>query len=255
LPATGAIARTATNIRSGARSPIAGMLHALFLLIFMLVAWPLTTYIPLAALAAVLIMVAWNMSEIDRFRNLMKAPYGDRVVLLITFGLTVVVDLTVAIEVGVVLAAVLFMHRMSEAVEVQAHLKLIEDDVRDGTARGDGEPIDEHELPPGVVASVIKGPFFFGVAMRLGETLDRIGPKPRVFILNLLDVPLIDGSGASAIGMLIERCERHDAHVILCGLQQQPRKVLEDMNTFADPHVIVVTDFDAALARSRELVA
>ena len=255
LPATGAIARTATNIRSGARSPIAGMLHALFLLIFMLVAWPLTTFIPLAALASVLIMVAWNMSEIDRFRNLMKAPYGDRVVLLITFGLTVIVDLTVAIEVGVVLAAVLFMHRMSEAVEVQAHLKLIEDDVRDGTARGDGEPIDEHELPPGVVASVIKGPFFFGVAMRLGETLDRIGPKPRVFILNLLDVPLIDGSGASAIGMLIERCERHDAHVILCGLQQQPRKVLEDMNTFADPHVTVAADFDAALARSRELVA
>lgn len=255
LPATGAIARTATNIRSGARSPIAGMLHAVFLLIFMLVAWPLTTYIPLAALAAVLIMVAWNMSEIDRFRNLMKAPYGDRIVLLITFGLTVIVDLTVAIEVGVVLAAVLFMHRMSEAVEVQAHLKLIEDDVRDGTARGDGEPIDEHELPPGVVASVIKGPFFFGVAMRLGETLDRIGPRPRVFILNLLDVPLIDGSGASAIGMLIERCERHDAHVILCGLQQQPRKVLEDMNTFADPHVTVAADFDAALARSRELVA
>ena len=255
LPATGAIARTATNIRSGARSPVAGILHSLFLLAFMLVAWPLTAYIPLAALAAVLIMVAWNMSEIDRFRNLMKAPIGDRIVLLLTFGLTVVVDLTVAIEVGVVLASVLFMHRMSEAVEVQAHLRLIEGDVRDGTARGDGEPIDEYELPPGVVASVINGPFFFGVAMRLGETLDRIGPKPRVFILNLLGVPLIDGSGASAIGTLIERCERHGAYVILCGLQNQPQKVLEDMNIFDDDHVSVTPDFDTALARSRELVA
>ena len=255
LPATGAIARTATNIRSGARSPIAGILHSLFLLAFMLVAWPVTAYIPLAALAAVLVMVAWNMSEIDRFRNLMKAPFGDRIVLLITFGLTVVVDLTVAIEVGVVLAAVLFMHRMSEAVEVQAHLKLIEDDVGDDAPRQRGEPLGEHDLPPGVVASFIKGPFFFGVAMRLGETLDRIGPKPRVFILNLEGVPLIDGSGASAIGTLIERCERHGAHVILCGLQNQPRKVLEDMNIFDDAHVSVAPDFDAALTNSRELVA
>jgi SulP family sulfate permease len=255
LPATGAIARTATNIRSGARSPIAGILHALFLLVFMLVAWPLTAFIPLAALAAVLIMVAWNMSEIDRFRNLLKAPMGDRIVLLTTFGLTVIVDLTVAIEVGVVLAAVLFMHRMSEAVEVQAHLKLIEEDVGDDAPRGRGEPLDEHDLPPGVVASFIKGPFFFGVAMRLGETLDRIGPKPKVFILNLIGVPLIDGSGASAIGTLIKRCERRGAYVILCGLQSQPRKVLEEMDIFSDEHVSVVPDFDTALDRSRALVS
>jgi SulP family sulfate permease len=255
LPATGAIARTATNIRSGARSPIAGILHAVFLLVFLLVAWPLTAYIPLAALAAVLIMVAWNMSEIERFRNLMKAPFGDRVVLLLTFGLTVVVDLTVAIEVGVLLAAVLFMHRMSEAVEVQAHLKLIDEDVRDDTPRDGNEPLDEHELPPGVVASFIKGPFFFGVAMRLSETLDRIGPAPRVFILSFVGVPLVDGSGASAIGSLIEKCERHGATVILCGLQNQPHKVLKDMGILDSAHVASVADFQAALAMSRELVA
>ncbi|WP_293553586.1 SulP family inorganic anion transporter [Parvibaculum sp.] len=255
LPATGAIARTATNIRSGAKSPIAGMLHAVFLLAFMLVAWPLTTYIPLAALAAVLAVVAWNMSEIDRFRNLMKAPFGDRMVLLITFGLTVVVDLTVAIEVGVVLAAVLFMHRMSEAVEVQAHLKLIEEDVGDDAPRAGVDPIGEHELPPGVVASFIKGPFFFGVAMRLGETLDRIGPAPKVFILSLSGVPLVDGSGASAILTLIERCHRNGASVILSGVQSQPRKVFEDMGILDGAHVTVVADFEAALAKSRELVA
>lgn len=255
LPATGAIARTATNIRSGAKSPVAGMLHAVFLLAFMLVAWPLTAYIPLAALAAVLIVVAWNMSEIDRFRNLMKAPFGDRMVLLITFVLTVVVDLTVAIEVGVVLAAVLFMHRMSEMVEVQAHLKLIDEDVGDNAPRGGVDPLGEHELPPGVVASFIKGPFFFGVAMRLGETLDRIGPTPKVFILSLSGVPLIDGSGASAILTLIERCHRNGATIIVCGVQAQPKKVLEDMGVLAGAGVILATDFDAALVKSRELVA
>lgn len=255
LPATGAIARTATNIRAGARSPIAGMLHAAFLLGFLLVAWPITTYIPLAALAAVLIIVAWNMSEIERFRHLMRAPFGDRVVLLLTFGLTVVVDLTVAIEVGVLLAAVLFMHRMSEAVEVQAHFKLIEEDISDDAPRRDGEPVGEHELPPGVVASFIRGPFFFGVAMRLGETLERTGSAPRVFILSLAGVPLMDGSGASVIGTFIERCERHGATVILCGLQDQPRKVLADMGILDGAHVVSVADFQAALAMSRELVA
>lgn len=255
LPATGAIARTATNIRSGAKSPIAGILHAVFLLAFMLVAWPLTAYIPLAALAAVLVVVAWNMSEIDRFRNLMKAPFGDRMVLLITFGLTVVVDLTVAIEVGVMLAAVLFMHRMSEAVEVQAHLKLIDEDVSDDAPRGDVDPFGEHELPPGVVASFINGPFFFGVAMRLGEVLDRTGPVSKVFILSLRDVPLVDGSGASAILTLLERCHRNGTQVIISGVQAQPKKVLTDMGMFDDPHVMVVADFDTALAKSRELVA
>jgi SulP family sulfate permease len=254
LPATGAIARTATNIRSGAKSPVAGIIHAAFLLAFILFAWPLTAYIPLAALAAVLVVVAWNMSEIDRFRNLMKAPYGDRVVLLITFGLTVVVDLTVAIEVGVMLAAVLFMHSMSEAVEVQAHLKLIEEDVGDDAPRGAIEPLGEHELPPGVVASFIDGPFFFGVAMRLGEVLDRTGPVSKVFILSLSGVPLVDGSGASAILTLIERCQRHGTQVIISGVQAQPKKVLTQMGIFDGAHVLLVADFDAALAKSREIV-
>ena len=118
LPATGAIARTATNIRAGARSPVSGIMHAAFLLIFMLFAAPLMAFVPLASLAAVLVIVAWNMSEIDKFRHLLSAPIADRVVLLVTFALTVMVDLTVAIQVGVVLGAVLFMHRMAEAVIV-----------------------------------------------------------------------------------------------------------------------------------------
>ena len=254
LPATGAIARTATNIRAGARGPIAVMLHAVFILGFMLLAWPVTAYIPLAALAAVLVVVAWNMSEIDKFRHLMKAPIGDRAVLLITFGLTVAVDLTVAIEVGVVLAAVLFMHRMSEAVEVQAHMKILDEDVADDAPHM-LRPVEEYELPGGVVSSVIRGPFFFGVAMRLGETLDRIGAPPRVLILRMRAVPMIDASGASAIEALIARCRRHGTQVLITGLQDQPALVLRKMGVTDDPLVRLVPGIDEALVLAREIVA
>lgn len=251
LPATGAIARTATNIRSGARSPIAGMLHALFLLAFMGLAWPLATYIPLAALSAVLLVVAWNMSEIDKFRHLMRAPIGDRAVLLITFALTVLVDLTVAIEVGVVLAAVLFMHRMSEAVEVQADLHLVEEDVSDDAPR-DFQPMREYDLPPGVAASLIRGPFFFGVAMRLGETLERIGAPPKVLIVRLRAVPIIDATGVTALETMIDRCEKNGTKVIVTALQPQPARVLADMHVL--DRVTRAPDFATAIEMAKEMM-
>ena len=131
MPATGAIARTATNIRSGGRTPVAGLLHAAFVLLFMLVAAPLAAYVPLAALAAVLVVVAINMSEFGKIRAMMRAPLGDSLVLLITLALTVLVDLTFAIEVGVVLAAILFMHRMAEVVSVQHGVSPIAEEVDD----------------------------------------------------------------------------------------------------------------------------
>ena len=162
LPATGAIARTATNIRSGARSPVAGILHAVFLLIFMLVAAPLMAYVPLASLAAVLVIVAWNMSEIDKFRHLMSAPMGDRLVLLVTFALTVLVDLTVAIQVGVVLGAVLFMHRMAEAVMVQKGVDFLQEDVDDALVPA--PDFSHRALPEGVEMLSLRGPLFFGAA-------------------------------------------------------------------------------------------
>ena len=251
LPATGAIARTATNIRAGARGPIAGMLHAVFLLGFMAVAWPITAYIPLASLAAVLLVVAWNMSEIDKFTHMMRAPFGDRAVLLITFALTVLVDLTVAIEVGVVFAAVLFMHRMSEAVEVQAHLHLVEEDVSDTTPH-EFVPMQEFELPPGVAASLIRGPFFFGVAMRLGETLDRIGATPKVLIVRMRAVPIIDATGVSALQTMIDRCERNGTKVIVTALQPQPERILGDMGVLA--RITRAPDFASAIEISREMV-
>ena len=151
MPATGAIARTATNIRSGARSPVAGMLHAVFVLAFMLVAAPLASFVPLASLAAVLVVVAWNMSEIGKFKHQLRAPMGDRVVLVLTFALTVLVDLTVGDPVGVLLAAILFMHRMAEAVAVQHGATLPTEDFDDMAPRAPGDRYTQRDaLPAGV---------------------------------------------------------------------------------------------------------
>jgi SulP family sulfate permease len=245
LPATGAIARTATNIRSGARSPVAGMLHAVFLLLFMMALAPLCSYIPLACLAAVLVIVAWNMSEQERLRHLMRAPMGDRVVLLLTLALTVLVDLTVAIEVGVVLAAILFMHRMSEAVAIQSHTQLIDQDV-DDFAQSGTRYTRRTDLPPGVEVFELRGPFFFGVANRLGEVLDRIGKPPHVFILLMREVPLIDATGVRALQDFIARCKRNQTQVILAELQVSVIETLKQMGVL-NSGVTVEGSYDAAV--------
>ncbi len=220
LPATGAIARTATNIRSGARTPVAGMMHAAFLLVFILFGTDLMAYVPMAALAAILFMVAWGMSEYQRFLTLLRMPNSDRAVLLITFGLTVLVDLTVAIAVGVTLASLLFMARMAEAVEVDRSGR------RD--AELDAEDLDQRDdLPPGVEVFRIAGPFFFGVAGELLDTLRRVGQSPRVIILRMRLVPLLDASGAQALEEFVEQARLAGARVIVSGVQPQPRAMLE----------------------------
>jgi SulP family sulfate permease len=210
LPATGAIARTATNIKAGALTPVAGILHAAFLLLFILFGTKLMAFVPMAALAAILFMVAFGMSEYERFIGLMRMPNGDRAVLLLTFGLTVLVDLSVAIGVGVTLASLLFMMRMSGTVQVDAG----------GGEQGD----DVHQrdmLPPGVEVFRINGPFFFGVANELLDTLRRIGSTPRVIILRLELVPLLDSSGVSAIDHLVEQAHAAGTQVILSGAGPQ----------------------------------
>jgi sulfate permease, SulP family len=232
LPATGALARTATNVRAGARSPIAGMLHAVFLLVFMLVLAPWMRYIPLAGLAAVLLIVAWNMAEIESFRHLMRGPVGDRVVLLLTFALTVVFDLTVAIEVGLVLAAFLFMHRMSEVVAIGSEFSLLDEDVDD--FGGAPQPSQRAQLPEGVEVYQVSGPLFFAVANRLDEVLNQFPKPPRVFILRMRLVPLIDASGVTALRQLVKRCARGGTRVILSGLREQPRAILTQMGLHAD---------------------
>jgi SulP family sulfate permease len=246
LPATGAIARTATNVRSGARSPVAGMLHAVFLLLFMLLLAPLISYVPLATLAAVLVVVAWNMSEIDRFKYLMRAPAGDRLILILTFALTVMIDLTVAISVGVVLAAMLFMHRMAEAVAIRSAKPIIEHD-EDDYQRTHDEYTRRLHLPKGVEVFELRGPLFFGVANRLNDSLDRIGPMPKAFILILRDVPMIDATGASALQEFLSRCRRHNTTVFLAEMTRPVKSLLRSMHVLTEG-VRSVESFDEAVA-------
>jgi len=253
IPATGAIARTATNIKAGAVSPIAGILHAIFLLVFMLALAPLASYLPLAALAAVLVIVAWNMSEIERFRHLLRAPPGDRLVLLLTFGLTVLVDLTVAIQVGVVLAALLFMYRMAETVEVTSNISLLERD-RDELAEAPHERYrPDDTLPADVEVFTVSGPFFFGATSRLQAALDRVSRVSRVFILRMEQVPVIDASGAQALTEWVERCAARGTQAVLVGVQPMPRLVLDRMNLqkeHANLHMFPTMDAALAFART-----
>jgi len=245
LPATGAIARTAVNIRSGGRSPVSGISHALFLLIFMLLLTPWMRYVPLPALAAVLVVVAWQMSDASAFRHLLKGPLGDRIVLLLTFVLTIAFDLTVAIQAGLVLAAFLFMHRMSEAVQMQSHA---------GTLESEPEESDQRALlPPGVEAFQITGPLFFAVTNRLDEVLNQFPDAPRVFILRMRLVPMIDASGVTALGHFHHRCQRQGTRLILSGVHGQPLQILQQMKFFDDGISLrFANDFAHAIAMAGE---
>jgi sulfate permease, SulP family len=250
MPATGAIARTATNIRSGARSPVAGMLHAVFVLMFILFLAPLSGFIPMASLAAILVVVAWNMAEIERFRTLMRAPRGDQFVLLLTFGLTVLVDLTVAIEAGVVLAAILFMHRMSQTESAEFGGPLWQHDEDDFARPANGGYTQRDALPAGVEVFRLRGPLFFGNSGHLGDILDAmIGPWPRMFILTMGDVPMIDATGVGALEEFLQRCQMHGAELIICGVQPQPHMVLNRMDFGKNaPKLRFSDDFQSALA-------
>lgn len=255
MPATGAIARTATNIRSGARSPLSGMLHAAFVLAFMLFLAPLADYIPLASLAAVLVVVAWNMSEVDKFRHLMKAPIDDRVILLVTFALTVLVDLTVAIEVGVVLAAIVFMHRMAEVAAVSLGVEMIEEEVDDFEPRQNGAADQRAALPAGVEVFQLRGPLFFGAASRLGDMLDTVIRPPKVFILRMREVPLVDATGVGALEGFLRRCETTGTTVIITGIQPQPRQVLARMHLDRDTEHLRFTErFAEAVDLARKVI-
>ena len=210
MPATGAIARTATNIRAGARTPLAGMFHAVFVLIFMLVAGKFIARVPMAALAAILLVVAWGMAELDRFKSLLKMDAGDRALLLLTLGLTVLVDLTVAIGVGVTLASLLFLARMSETAGLLPEELSIDD------------PAQRASLPKDVEVFRFAGPMFFGVARDMLDALRRSGRRPKFIILRMEQVPYIDSSGASALAAFMGQARQEGTQLVLCDLRQQP---------------------------------
>jgi SulP family sulfate permease len=213
--ATGAIARTATNIRNGATSPIAGVVHALVLLLVILILAPFAAHIPLAALAAILFFVAWNMADAPHvWRLLRTAPRADRLLLIVTFVLTVFVDLVVAVNVGVVLAALLFMRRMADTVSIEQ--QSFKDDAN-----------EEVVLPHHVLVYRIDGPFFFGAAEKLERTLERLQLGVEVIVLRLGRVPFMDATGLNTLGEIVGRLRKRHIHVLLCGIHPGLRRSLE----------------------------
>lgn len=224
LPATGAIARTATNVRTGARSPVAGMAHAVFILLFMLVLAPAMKFVPLAALAAILVVVALNMAEVHRFRLILGTALGDRVVVLTTFALTVLADLTLAIEVGMIMASFLFMHRM-------AGLSTL-DGEEDAEGSDEGGYALNQGLPPDVAVLTFRGPLFFGSASVLKDAFDQIGPRKRAYILRLEETPMVDPTGAFALGDFLKRVLNDGAAVYVCGAARPVmRSLLQTIET------------------------
>ncbi|WP_018262683.1 SulP family inorganic anion transporter [Methylobacterium sp. WSM2598] len=225
LCVTGTIARTATNVRAGARGPVSGMLHAVFLLLFMLVAAPLARFIPLPALAAVLAVVAWNMAEKHAVAALLRASRGDALVLAATFALVVFRDLTEGILVGFGLGALLFLHRMAQAVDVERRLPLVAEDAADSAVPR--TPYDAGlASDPDVIVYRISGAFFFGSAAAVGAALDRLGERPRATVIDLSEVPLLDSTAAATIEAFARKAERHGASVLVAGASPPIRRML-----------------------------
>lgn len=223
---TGTIARTATNVRAGAHGPIAGMLHAVFLLVFILAAAPLASYIPLAALAAVLAVVAWNMAEKHDFATLLRSSWGDAVVLLATFLLTIFRDLTEGILVGFALGAVLFINRMAQTTDVARDAPLVPTDKADD-ANGERAPYDAGLAnDPDVVVYRITGAFFFGAASSVGAVLDGIVDHHKAFIIDFAAVPFLDSTAANAISRTAEKARRRGVRVFITGTSQGVRRAL-----------------------------
>ena len=244
--ATGTVARTATNVRSGARSPISGMLHSVFIVLFMLVAAPLASFIPLAGLAGVLAIVAWNMVEKQAFGILLRSSWGDAVVLLATFLLTVFVGLTEAIIVGFSLGALLFLHRMAQSAGVEEHIPPVSEDVPDfaGTDRRPYDPAVATD--PDVAVYRITGAFFFGAAATVGSVLDRIADRHKAFVLDFSAVPFIDSTAANTIEGIARKAHRHNGLLLISAASPAVRKILA-AHGIRPPSVLFEPSVEAAI--------
>lgn len=242
IAATGALARTATNVRAGAKTPIAAAVHAVVVLLAILLLAKLVAYVPMASLAALLLLVAWNMSEVRHFRHILKvAPRGDVVVLLACYLLTVVFDMVISVTVGVVLAAILFMRRMAELTATELHAPGKEGKLA-------------RKLPRGVAVYGIEGPLFFGAAQTAMSALDAIGDDVRVIVMDLSSVPVIDATGLVALESSLERLSRHKKFLILAGPLPEPRSIFEKASL--DEHhenVVVAGSFDEAMRIADDL--
>ena len=253
IPATGAIARTATNIKNGGRTPIAGIVHAVTLLLILVFFGKWAALIPMPTLAGILVVVAWNMSETHLFLKLLRGPKGDVLVLLSTFGLTVLIDLTVAIQVGVVLAAFLFMQRMAEATQVG----FITRELQGVEEEGDEDPnsLKRRNIPQDVEVFEINGPFFFGAADKFKNALSEIGAPPRVLVLRMRHALTLDSTAMQALESVLSKARRDGTQLVLSGVHSQPLIVME-RSGFLEKigEINIYGNIDDALNRARDIL-
>ncbi len=251
IPATGAIARTMTNINNGGRTPVAGIVHAVVLLLIFLFLMPLAQYIPMACLAGVLVVVSYNMSGWRTFKELLRNPKSDVGVLLVTFFLTVIFDLTIAIEVGLLLACLMFMKRMAESTQIS----VITDDL-DPNKESDIELHEEHlTIPDRVEVYEINGPYFFGIANKFEEEMIRIGDRPKVRIIRMRKVPFVDSTGIHNLTNLCRMSQREGIIIVLSGVNPRVHETLEKASFYEllgkDN---ICSNINEALAKAREIV-
>jgi sulfate permease, SulP family len=252
IPVTGAIARTATNVKNGGRTPVAGMVHALTVLLIFLYLGKWARFIPLATLGAVLVVVAYHMSEWRAFATLLKTPRSDVAVLLTTFLLTVLIDLTVAVQVGVVLAAFLFIKRMADVTNVAALTRELTD-APDGTMRDDTEGVARRRIPAGVEVYEVNGPFFFGAADKIKDVLHFVAKKPKVFILRMRNVPAIDASGIRVLDDLFRSFRHQGIRFLIAGINAQPLLALDHagkLDEYGRENFVATLDDALRLARA-----
>ena len=254
IPATGAIARTMTNINNGGKTPIAGIIHAVVLLLILLLLMPLAQYIPMACLAGVLVIVSYNMSGWRTFKSLLKSPKSDVTVLLITFFLTVIFDLTIAIEWGLVIACVLFMRRVMETTEIS----VIKDEI-DPNKESDLEVHEEHLIvPERVEVYEINGPYFFGIATKFEEMMSQLSnhERPQVRIVRMRKVPFIDSTGVHNLTTLCEMSQKDNIQIVLSGVNEKVHKVLEKSGFYALlGEENICPNINVALERAKDIVS
>ncbi len=251
IPATGAIARTATNIKNGGRTPIAGIVHALVLLLIMLLFGKWAGLIPLASLAAILIYVAYHMSERDAFMAVMKGPRSDVLVLWTTFLLTVLIDLTVAIEIGMILAAFLFMKQMADVTNIH----ILKSDIEDPEEVPDPNAVQKRFIPKGIEVFEINGPFFFGSVDKFHDTINFGSKAPKVLILRMRFVPYMDAGGLHALDEVRARCQRNKIFLLISDIHTQPLIAAEQsgfMKNLGEDHFF--GNLDDALNFGRQLI-
>lgn len=252
IPVTGAIARTATNIKNGGRTPIAGITHAVTLLMIMIFLGSLAKLIPMATLSAILIIVSFNMSEIHIFKRLLKSPRSDVIVLLTTFLLTVIFDLTIAIEIGMFLAVILFMKRMASVTNID----VIKRELKDQDELVDTNSIQNKVIPDGVEVYEINGPFFFGAASKFKEIMHRVENPPKVMILRMRNVPAIDATGLNLLSDIIKKNKDENVHLILSGVHAQPLFALTQYKLIDEVgEENIFPNIDEALQRAGELIS